>query len=121
MKQHPTFAESLNPDAHERRQKALEQLNWLLETGVGGEQAEVIKPMVDAYWAFTAEYQAWSDQNSKVAKQIKADMLKDYFDEQWLYVKQNPKAAPFWNSVIRPELPDAADPLVRESQALGGA
>ena len=77
--------------------------------------------MVDAYWAFTAEYQAWSDQNSKVAKQIKADMLKDYFDEQWLYVKQNPKAAPFWNSVIRPELPDAADPLVRESQALGGA
>lgn len=121
MAKHPSFAESLTQDASDRRKKTLDDLRWLLESGVGGEQAEVVKPMVEAYHAFTAEYSAYSNQNSKAAQRIKEAMLKDYFDEQWLYVKQNPKAAPFWNSVIRPELPDTADPLVRESEALGGA
>lgn len=121
MKQHPTFEESLTQDASDRRKKVLEELRWLMETDVGGEQAEAIRPMIENYWAFTTEYSAWAGQTSKVAKEHKENMLKDYFDEQWLYVKQNPKAAPFWNSVIRPELPDAADPLVRESEALGGA
>ena len=54
---------------------------------------------------------AFADQQSKAAKVIKEQVLDSYFTKQWDYVQRNAKAQVFWNSVIRPELPDQADTI----------
>lgn len=119
LAQHPVFAESFSTEAADRRKQTLTDVEWLIEAQVGGKQAEEIAPMVRAYRNFRLQYDAYADQSSKAARKIKADMLSDYFDEQWAYVQAHPKAQPFWNSVLRPELPDAADDLERNKLAGG--
>lgn len=108
LAQHPVFAESFSTESADRRKQTITDVEWIIEAGSGGAQGEAIAPMIRAYKAFRAQYDAYANQSSKAARKLKEDILTDYFDEQWAYVQSNPKAAAFWNSVIRPELPDAA-------------
>jgi len=121
MAQHPVFAESFSPAASDRRKSTIEDLEWMIAAGMGGPQGEVIAPLVRDYVAFQRNYSTYSDQTSKNAKLIKEELLTDYFNQQWFYVQQNPKAAPFWNSVIRPELPDQADTIEEAKLTEAGA
>lgn len=127
MAQHPVFADSFSPEAKERRQTAIENLRWQTAAGIGGEQGEVIGGLLDEYYAFLegdgAEmmvgddrvrnpgYTAVSGDTSTFGKELKTEILHRHFTRMWEYVQRNPKAAPFWNSVIRPELPDQADTI----------
>jgi hypothetical protein len=119
LAQHPVFADSFSPEAHERRLKTIEDLEWAIAAGLGGEQGDVIEPLVSDFRAFMRQYSAYSGQSSKAAEEIKGALLTDYFDDQWVYVQKHPKAAVFWNSVIRPELPDQADTLATEKLTEG--
>ena len=107
---HPVFAESFSPEAKQRRQEVLTDLEWMVAAGMGGEQGAKIEPLVTAYWDFQREYSAIKG-TSKAAKAEKERLLKAAFNEMWTYAEKNPEAMGFFTSVVRHELPDQADTL----------
>lgn len=106
LKMHPTFGESFSGDASERRKRVIEKLQYRTKAGFGGEQGEMLSGLLDAYVAFKRDYDSISGQ-SAAAGALKKDLFDKAFTGMWVYVKKNPRLAVFFNSVIRPELPDA--------------
>ena len=106
LNQHPLLAESFSNDASERRKKVLKDLPLYIASGVGGEQAKAIKPLLDLYSQFDQSYSSYAGQSSKAAKALKQEIYDKFYTDAWLYVQKHPETMVFWSSVIEPELPD---------------
>lgn len=117
LRQHPVFAESFGPDASERRQRVIDQLPLLMTAYPDNPQVKAIKPLVDAFQSFQLEYKT-IEGSSIAARKMREQLFDDFFTEQWVYIKSNPRASVFFDSVIRPELPDSMEDL--KLRDLGG-
>ena len=117
----PVFASSVNAEGSLRRQEAIRQMEWLTDPAVAGdnETAAAIRTMVLEYQDFKRSYDAYKNQTSKAARDTRARELDSFFSWAWTYKSKYPEAADFFDSVIRPELPDGADDL--EAQLSGAA
>lgn len=113
MAMHPVFAESFSPEASQRRRETLEELEWMIAAGIGGDQGKKMAPLINAFWKLDRDYRAIKG-SSKQAKAMKAEMLDDAFNQMWNYVEENPETRPFFLSVISNELPDAADTMLTD-------
>lgn len=109
----PIFAKSMNIEGSQRRQATITQMEWLTDPVVAGdnETAAQIRTLVLEYQDFKRSYDAYKGQTSQVARATRARELDNFFSWAWTYKKNYPKAADFFDSVIRPELPDGADDL----------
>jgi hypothetical protein len=105
LKMHPTFAESFSGEASERRKRTLQKLEYRLNAGFGGEQGAELRDLVNLYMQFDRDFSAISGQ-SYAAQKLKKKTFDNYFTAMWVYTKQKPRVSAFFNSVIRPELPD---------------
>lgn len=119
-KRNPVFARSLTPEGANRRQATIEQMLWVTDPVLSGDntQAAAIRQLVLEYRDFKNSYDAYKGQTSKVARDTRARELDSFFSWAWTYTQEYPEAADFFDSVIRPELPDGADDL---EAAMSGA
>jgi hypothetical protein len=106
---HPAVADSFSPEASERRKKVLRDLPVLIKGGVGGEQGEALKPLLERYQQFKMNYDALKPQSTKAARAEKKRLADEFYTDGLLLVRGQPQLAAFFNSVIRPEMPDNAD------------
>lgn len=106
MAQHPVFAESFSPEASKRRKQTVDDLEWMIAAGIGGDQGKAIEPLLSTYIEFRDKYASLADQSSKAAKKIKDETFDEYYTKMWGMVQNDSKLQPFWNSIIKPELPD---------------
>lgn len=111
--QHPTFAASFGAEGSNDRKKIIDGLAWATDPELsalqGNEQAALIRPLVLMYRTYKMQYDAYQEQNSQAARNARAELLDDFYTDAWVYVNGNPGTKDFFESIIRPELPDAAD------------
>lgn len=107
---HPTFASMLEePTGSHRRQQVRDDLNQIFHTGeqIDTPQAATIQKLLDGW----DEYQARLD-SFKLTGRTTQIMRKEQAEHQqfaaWAeaVVRANPSVASFYNSVLRPDMPD---------------
>lgn len=107
----PVFSDSLSSEGAKRRVKVIEDLLWMTDERLAfkdDERAREIRPLVLAYNDFKLKYKSYAGQTSKAARLIKKQQVDRFITDTWNLRKPNSVADEFWNSIIRPDLPEEA-------------
>jgi hypothetical protein len=116
----PVFSASLSGEGAKRREQTINDLLWMTDERLAfkdDENAKQIRPLALAYNQFKLQYQAYANQTSTAARVIKQQLVDQFITDTWNLRKTNSIGEEFWNSVIRPDLPEAA--FTKETELKG--